>query len=644
MCPNATRPSLGVAVLVALVAVLSLPPVASAQSPDGELRPEWRPVGNHLVDLALPSAAGGPVSRVWYGGGGLAAETAAGKRFLTKDFEVWTATDIPVPPEPSSLPFTGIRSPEEGVRLRAAGPARLYAFGRHVYRSDDGGLNWTNLTAFRGESILGGGLTGLAVSPANPDEVVVASRSGLWRTVDGGLTWSGLNQGLPNLAVRRLLALPQGTRGARIWVENGPGAEMELEWNPGERLGWRPLEGAAQIDQERRLKEALGPGVGAAVRAVAVSGSWVYAGTQEGALSVSFDGGSSWLPTLAPVLNAGPAEGFWIDPAEPRTALAAMGARGDGARHGHVFRTLDGGRSWDNLTADLPEMAVYAVAADRATGAIYAACEQGLFLTYGSLAAAAPATPWMKLGGGLPDGPVRDVRLDEGANQVFVAVEGYGVFAAPAPHRARDWRIVNAADFRARAAAPGGLLSVLGAHLRAARAGNLSVPVLAASPLESQIQVPFEAAGTSLVLSLEGAAGRVTMPVPMETVSPAIFTDRDGSPMVLDGETGVVLDAMTPARSNGRLQILATGLGKVQPDWPTGLAAPLENPPRVAAPVNVFLDRLPLTVTRATLAPGYIGFYLLEVEMPRIVNEGPAELYLASGARESNRVKIYIAP
>jgi len=74
------------------------------------------------------------------------------------------------------------------------------------------------------------------------------------------------------------------------------------------------------------------------------------------------------------------------------------------------------------------------------------------------------------------------------------------------------------------------------------------------------------------------------------------------------------------------------------------MAAPAEEPPKVAAAVSAFLDRSPVEVTRATLAPGYIGFYLVEVQLPAIVNRGAAELYLEAGGRESNRVRIDLEP
>jgi uncharacterized protein (TIGR03437 family) len=105
-----------------------------------------------------------------------------------------------------------------------------------------------------------------------------------------------------------------------------------------------------------------------------------------------------------------------------------------------------------------------------------------------------------------------------------------------------------------------------------------------------------------------------------------------------------MVSSMSPARSGARVQILAAGLGRVRPDWPTGLAAPIDNPPQVVADLRAYLDRLPLAVKRATLAPGYIGFYLVEVELPDVVNIGPADLYIEAGGQASNHVQAYLEP
>jgi uncharacterized protein (TIGR03437 family) len=114
--------------------------------------------------------------------------------------------------------------------------------------------------------------------------------------------------------------------------------------------------------------------------------------------------------------------------------------------------------------------------------------------------------------------------------------------------------------------------------------------------------------------------------------------------MLLDADSGLMLEAGAPVRSGARLQLLTTGLGRVRPDWPTGVPGPLENPPAVAAGVRAYLDRAPVVVTRAILAPGYIGFYLVEIQLPAIVNAGPAELYVTADGLESNRVQLVLEP
>ena len=114
--------------------------------------------------------------------------------------------------------------------------------------------------------------------------------------------------------------------------------------------------------------------------------------------------------------------------------------------------------------------------------------------------------------------------------------------------------------------------------------------------------------------------------------------------MLLDAEQGIMLDATNPAHSGTSIQILASGLGRVTPEWPSGLAAPLASPPKVSGNVHAYLDRIPVEVTQATLAPGYAGFYLIEVKVPKIVNYGPAELLIDVAGVQSNPVRVYIGP
>jgi uncharacterized protein (TIGR03437 family) len=377
------------------------------------------------------------------------------------------------------------------------------------------------------------------------------------------------------------------------------------------------------------------------VTAIAAAGEYVYTGARDGRIWISPDRGQNWR--LSRQAGPGAVQSIYVDPREPRLALAALGITSGAGEKARVLRTINGGIFWDDLTSDLPDGDAHGIAADRSSGAIYVATERGVFLTFGDLFSASPATRWIPIAG-LPEAPVFDVMLDPAGNQIYAAVHGYGVFAAPAPHRFRNPRAVNAADFSLRAAAPGSLLTVLGARVVRAQAGLVEAPVLHSSELESQIQVPFESSGPRTRLSLDDSRGGLILDLPVLPVSPAIFVDPDGTPLLLDGDTGTVLDAMNPARSNARVQILATGLGRVRPEWPTGMAAPLDTPPQVVAAVRAYVDRDPVEVASATLAPGFVGFYLVEIQLPAIVNAGPAELYVQAGGQESNRVRLYIEP
>ena len=370
-----------------------------------------------------------------------------------------------------------------------------------------------------------------------------------------------------------------------------------------------------------------------------LAGQTVYAGAADGRIWVSLDAGASWTASPRPGAN-GPVVRFFVDPSEPRVALAAVGGTG-----AHVLRTTNGGGFWDDLTSNLPDAPAHGITADRSAGVVYVATDKGVFFAAADLENAGPAAvAWTPISKGLPAAPATDVKLDANGYQVYAALDGYGVYATAAPHRWRTLRLVNAADFSTRAAAPGSLISVVGGRVSTATAGTLSFPVLAASETESQIQVPFEASASNFSLALATGTGSFTLGLPVQAVSPAIFVNHDGSPMVVDGDSGLMLDARNTAHSGSRLQILATGLGKVRPDWPTGMAAPLENPPEVVATVKAYLDRVPVQVTHAALAPGYVGFYLIEVQLPALVNAGEAELYIAADGQESNRVQVVLEP
>jgi len=217
---------------------------------------EWRRVGNPAMEVGLASPATGPVETVWYSpdGARLYARTRAGRVFETTDFESWTpAQGVSGPADPPALPVDPPvdRIPEPGAKLAlVAASGRIYALGTQLYRSDDGGRSWSNLTDFHNQSIIGPAQHSLAVSPGDADQLAVANDFGVWRSMDGGLSWSGLNLHLPNLAASRILATPGGMHGTRIQVQDR--GAMELP--PGAEA-WQPIS-SAQAETNDTVQDA----------------------------------------------------------------------------------------------------------------------------------------------------------------------------------------------------------------------------------------------------------------------------------------------------------------------------------------------------------------------------------------------------
>lgn len=608
------------------VLLLALTAIASAQS-----LADWRKVGGASVNLSLASPATGPVAQVWFSAGGsiLFARTQSNKVFETADFLTWFAVTDPVEP-PAVTPASAVRSPEERASIvQGSDSTSIFALGRQLSRSQDGGRTWTNLTGYRGRPVIGPSQHSLAVSPVDPNQLVVANDYGVWRSLDGGMTWAGLNQTLPNLSVEHILSTPNGAAGTRV-VAGG----LELELPPGS-LVWQ-VSTANSLLPDTMAKRHYSEVLQTEILSVATSKSTVYAGSADGRIFTSLDGGKTFGDVL-PQPTGGRVES--IDSTEPNVAVAAIAGNGP-----HVLRTVDSGRNWDVLDSpSLPNAPAHGISADRASGSVYVATDKGVFYGHADLEnASSNQVAWQNLTPQV-SAAATDVRLDPAGVQLYVALDGYGVYATAAPHNRRSLRIVDVADSTVRPAAPGSLLSVLGAHVNSASSGNLSYPVLIAGDSESQIQVPFGAVGPNVTLALNTTAGLITTNLAVQAVSPAILVGRSGVPMLYDADTNLPLDVRNAAHSNGRVAVMATGLGRVQPDWPAGMLAP-ENAPAVAAPVQAFLDGAPVQVTRATLAPGYVGLYLVELQLPSIVNAGMSEVHLTTDGHESNKVQIWIEP
>jgi uncharacterized protein (TIGR03437 family) len=610
---------------------------SSSQPAPGALT--WRKLGNDSVGMSLAGPAGGPIDQVWFSPAGdrLFARTRAGMVFESSDFLRWSFSVNPLAPIPE-MNLGDVPSPEAGAKVvQSPISAQLFALGTNLQSSDDFGRTWNNLTAYKRQPVIGARQHSVAVSPLDRRQIVVSNDFGVWRTADGGLSWTSLNEDLPNLPIRRLLAsATPGTLEAEVEgigkVELPPAAAAA-------HANWI-LSADPNASQNELQRQAAGKKLGTDITAFARTASMWFVGSADGRLWASQDSGASW--TLSNTRAAGRIEvirtGSESDTSRSAMAVAASLA-GPTATNLRLFRTTDG-NYWEDLSTVLPEGALHGVAVDSTAGVAYVAGDKGLFTAHVDMNNLVPVSGWQQLRG-LPDAPVMDVRLDPIRNLLYAAVDGYGLYSTPAPHRASGVRVLTAADQPAESAAPGVLLHVEGSGLSRVRSEGSDLALVTTTASSAQVQVPFEANGSTLALTVDSAIGQSRVSLPLKTVAPSILVDGDGLPILVDATSGLTLDARNMARSGSRIQVFASGLGKVDPEWRAGVPAP-EDPPVVAAQVTAKLDGNSVEVTRATLAPGYVGLYLVEVQLPGLVNAGAADFSLVVNGEPSNHVKILL--
>jgi len=618
----------------------------------------WTLLGDHALSAGLAGPRGGGLPFVGFTADGsrLTVVTGSGRAWASSDQgSSWQRLENLDAALLFRLERADAATPD-GVIVAVRHPFRagwLYGLGADLFLSRDDGAAWTALTNEAEQPMIGARPSAIAFDPADPERVFVATEAGLWRSADGGLSWVSLNAALPNFPSGRFRELGPGAPPIFDADGVGPallpgGAQRWILANiaPG---GGSPASASAAFErfldtgdiQIAPARPDRGP-----VTALAVSGGAEpplrMAGTAEGRVWLSADAGRSWRAAGGglPVPGGRPVADLWLDPQSPLAAVAVFA----GAEGPRVFRTVDGGLLWDDLTADLPAGEIRSVVASADGDAVYVGGDAGVFYASVALDAPAPNNGWEAVTDDLPAASVSDLFLSARTGRLYVAVEGFGVYRRRAPDVLRSMKLLNAADLSTRAIAPGGLLTLLGSAVGAATINGSPAPVLLSTDEESQIQAPFHTrAGAGATIELATPQGARTLSFPVAALAPAIFTE-DGEPLILDAGTGRLLDLMRPARPGSRLLILAAGLGAVDPVWPAGVAAPLEAPPAVVAPVRAYLNGEELAVHSATLAGGYIGAYWVEAELPTALQGGSGSLIIEAGGNRSQAVPLLLAP
>ena len=257
-----------------------------------------------------------------------------------------------------------------------------------LFRSRNGGASWrrsplTNLAR--------GSLEDIALPPLAPSTAyVVTGLFGLWRTTDGGATWTevyGLNSGVDGPTLQCLWAHPVDPDG--LW---------------GKSLGtlFQSTDGGATWKQYPELAAVLSTIADLAF--APSSPATVYVGGVRTACPMSYatlfrsdDGGATWTRADAG-LDAPGMKGIAVDPVDPRRVYVA--ARG-------VWVSEDGGATWTRAGEEMKEQFVAAIAASPIAGVVWAATEEGRIFRSGN-----GGETWEERTEGFPGAFVRKLAFD----------------------------------------------------------------------------------------------------------------------------------------------------------------------------------------------------------------------------------------
>jgi len=183
------------------------------------------------------------------------------------------------------------------------------------------------------------------VDPSHqPNTLYAVGDGGVWKTTDGGLNWVAVNSGLPNGATGRAIAIdPNNTQihyVAAQWRDaSGKEYYDVYKWSPGGP--W----------------QATGLGRIAFTLAVDANGWALYAGTDDGVYKYARQGGlQAWSHLTGTYPDAaipqGSVEALVVDPSDYNTVFA-------GTQEGGVYWSSDGGQAWVAMNGQLTNFEVY---------------------------------------------------------------------------------------------------------------------------------------------------------------------------------------------------------------------------------------------------------------------------------------------
>lgn len=232
----------------------------------------------------------------------------------------------------------------------------------------------------------------IVISPQNPATIFHASQR-VWRSDDRGDSWRAISGDL----TRNIDRLQQPVMGQK-WG-------FDAVWDLYAMSRYSTITSLSQSALDEKL---------------------IYAGTDDGLIQVTEDGGGSWrridrLPGVAPTFFVNDIK---ADLHDAGTVYVAVDQHKTGDFAPYLFKSVNRGRSWTRITSGLPPRhLVWRVVQDPVKPSLlFAGTEFGLFHSTNGGAS------WSKLSGGMPNIAIRDLVIQKRENDLVCASFGRGFF------------------------------------------------------------------------------------------------------------------------------------------------------------------------------------------------------------------------
>ena len=172
----------------------------------------------------------------------------------------------------------------------------------------------------------------------------------------------------------------------------------------------------------------------------------LYAGTDDGIIQISENGGETWLKIEVGSISGIPSTAFVndirADLFEASTVYAALDNHKYGDFKPYLIKSSDKGRTWSSISGDLPKkLLTWRLVQDHVKKELlFAATEYGVYVTFNG------GRNWKQLKGEIPTISIRDIAIQRREDDLVAASFGRGIYVLDDISALRDYGTINYKD------------------------------------------------------------------------------------------------------------------------------------------------------------------------------------------------------